>query len=86
MSRQTGGPLPRPRRGHTTMQGKKKQSQGYHENGEFISSTFARPKSVGCFQLILNLPDNQADYKNFKVETISTITITITNTIVCFAL
>jgi hypothetical protein len=46
-----------------------------HEEGEFISPMFLREKSDGGFRLILNLKKlNQvAEYKKFKMDTLSTI-------------
>ena len=46
-----------------------------HENGEFISPIFVRPKSDGGFRLILNLKrlNEVAPYNKFKMETLSTI-------------
>ena len=49
--------------------------ESYHEPGEYISPIFATEKSDGGYRLILNLKKHNrlAEYKKFKMETISTI-------------
>lgn len=49
--------------------------QSHHEPGEYISPIFVTGKSDGGYRLILNLKklNKLAEYKKFKMETISTI-------------
>ena len=46
-----------------------------HEPGEFISTTFLRPKADGSFRMILNLKEfNQSvEYHHFKMDTLDTV-------------
>ena len=49
--------------------------ESYHEPGEYIFPIFVTEKSDGGYRLILNLKklNKLAEYKKFKMETISTI-------------
>ena len=54
---------------------KKIIKRSYHEEGEFISPIFLRPKSDGAFRMILNLKklNEVSEKQHFKMDTLKSV-------------
>jgi len=55
--------------------GKKVLVESKHEEGEFISTIFTRPKRTGGFRMILNLSklNDYVEYHHFKMDTLESV-------------